>query len=164
MVDHVLPSHISMIDSIHGFKNPSQETFGLWFRIVGGEGSRLRKNSYIFTFFGERPFWYVFWNGFWIRKEYWQHYFSLETQAWINVFLDSWVRGGVNIFLPVFKSLKFSLQYEILNLEVFLQINRANYALVVANTNFHFQTSLNQFWILVKATCFFMVQNHWYVQ
>ena len=31
--------------------------------------------------------------------------------------------GGVNIFLPVFKSLKFSLQYEILNLEGFLQIN-----------------------------------------
>ena len=164
MVDHVLPSHISMIDSIHGFKNPSQETFCLWFRIVGGEGSRLRKNSYIFTFFGERPFWYVFWNGFWIRKEYWQHFFLLETQAWINVFLDSWVRGGVNIFLPVFKSFKFSLQYEILNLEFFLQINGANYALVVDNTNFHFQTSLNQFWIPVKATCFFMVQNHWYVQ
>ena len=117
-----------------------------------------------FHVFGERPFWYVFWNGFWIRKEYWQHYFSLETQAWINVFLDSWVRGGVNIFLPVFKPLKFSLQYEILNLEVFLQINGANYALVVDNTNFHFQTSLNQFWIPVKATCFFMVQNHWYVQ
>ena len=72
--------------------------------------------------------------------------------------------GAVNIFLPVFKSLKFSLQYEILNLEVFLQINGANYALVVDNTNFHFQTSLNQFWIPVKATCFFMVQNHWYVQ
>ena len=53
--------------------------------------------------------------------------------------------GGVNIFLPVFKSLKFSLQYEILNLEGFLQINGANYALVVDNTNFHFQTSLNQF-------------------
>ena len=85
----------------------------------GGEGSRLRKNSYIFTFFGERPFWYVFWNGFWIRKEYWPHYFSLETQIWINVFLDSWVRGGVNIFLPVFKSLKFFLQYEILNLDFF---------------------------------------------
>ena len=162
MVDHVLPSHISMIDWIHGFKNPSQETFCLWFRIVGGEGSWLRKNSYIFTFFGERPFWYVFRNGFWIRKEYWQHYFSLETQAWINVFLD---RGwGVNIFLTVFKFLKFSLQYEILNLEFFLQINGANYALVVDNTNFHFQTSLNQFWIPVKATCFFMVQNHWYVQ
>ena len=47
--------------------------------------------------------------------------------------------GGVNIFLPVFKSLKFSLQYEILNLEGFLQINRANYAHVVDNTNFHFQ-------------------------
>ena len=72
--------------------------------------------------------------------------------------------GGVNIFLPVFKSLKFSLQYEILNLEVFLQINGANYALVVDNTNFHFQTSLNQFWIPVKATCFFMVQKRWYVQ
>ena len=28
---------------------------------------------------------------FWQRKEYWQHYFSLETQAWINVFLT---RGG----------------------------------------------------------------------
>ena len=52
-----------------------------------------------------------------------------------------WTAGGagaVNIFLPVFKSLKFSLQYEILNLEGFLQINGANYALVVANTNFHF--------------------------
>ena len=70
----------------------------------------------------------------------------------------------INIFLPVFKSLKFSLQYEILNLEVFLQINGANYAFVVANANFHFQISFNQFWIPVKATCFFMVQNHWYVQ
>ena len=29
MVDHVLHSHISMIDSIHAFKNPSQETFCL---------------------------------------------------------------------------------------------------------------------------------------
>ena len=126
-----------------------------------GRGPDLGKIHTFSRFFRERPFWYVFW----IRKEeYWQHYFSLETQAWINVFLDSWVRGGVNIFLPVFKSLKFSLQYEILNLEVFLQINGANYALVVDNTNFHFQTSLNQFWIPVKATCFFMVQNHWYVQ
>ena len=131
----------------------------LWER----RGPDLGKIHTFSRFFGERPFWYVFWNGFWIRKDYWQHYFSLETQAWINVFLD---RGwGVNIFLPVFKSLKFSLQYEILKgLKIFLQINRANYALVVAKTNFHFQTSLNQFWIPVKATCFFMVQNHWYVQ
>ena len=137
MVDHVLPSHISMIDWIHGFKNPSQETFCLWFRIVGGEGSRLRKNSYMFTFFGERPFWYVFWNGFWIRKEYWQHYFSLETQAWINVFLD---RGwGVNIFLPGFNSLKFSLQYEILNLEIFCKSMELTMLLLLTILTFTFK-------------------------
>ena len=56
------------------------------------------------------------------------------------------VGGGSQHFSPSFQILvKFSLQYEILNLEVFLQINGANYALVVDNTNFHFQTSLNQF-------------------
>ena len=48
MVDHVLPSHISMIDSIHGFKNPSQETFCLLFRIVGGEGSQKFIHFHVF--------------------------------------------------------------------------------------------------------------------
>ena len=67
--------------------------------------------------------------------------------------------GGVNIFLPVFKPLKFSLQYEILNLEWFLQINGANYALVVDNTNFHFHPILEQKRVIDLIPCHIMSKN-----
>ena len=160
MVDHVLPSHISMIDSIHGFKNPSQENFCLWFRIVGGEGSRL----HTFSRFWRASLLICILKRILDPKRVLAALFFAWNSSMNQCIFGQLGGGAVNIFLPVFKSLKFSLQYEILNLEVFLQINGANYALVVDNTNFHFQTSLNQFWIPVKATCFFMVQNHWYVQ
>ena len=103
--------------------------------------------SYIFTFLESVPFDMYSETDFGSEKSIGSIIFRLKLKHESMYFWTAgWVGGGgVNIFLPVFKSLKFSLQYEILNLEVFLQINGANYALVVDNTNFHFQTSLNQF-------------------
>ena len=118
MVDLVLPSHISMVDWIHGFKNPSQETFCLWFRILGaweGRGPDLGKIHTCSRFLESVPF-----------DMYSETDFGSEKSIG-------------NIFLSVFKSLKFSLQYEILNLEFFCKSMELTMLLLLTILTFTFK-------------------------
>ena len=88
-----------------------------------GRGPDLEKNHTFSRFLESVPFDMYSETDFGSEKSIGSIIFRLKLKHESMYFLTAgWVdggRGGFNIFLPVFKSLKFSLQYEILNLEGF---------------------------------------------